>query len=437
MQGYDVLWMPGTDHAGIATQAVVERRLRDEEKKTRHDLGREELVQRIWQWKDQYEKRILGQLGELGCSCDWQRTRFTLDPVCAAPCAPPSFNMFKDGLIFRGKRLVNWDAQLQTSVADDEVENVKQKGKFYYFRYPVLSAASGSLDHVLIGTTRPETMLGDTAVAVHPEPARELDRRERDLETALAKAGDKDARDIQERLDRLRRRREEMLPHLEKLAEMARAGTILELPLLGRKLPLIADRYADPEKGTGAVKITPAHDYNDYAVWERHKDTGPPINILHPDGSINDNGRGEFRGRAFSYAGLDRTEARRRVVDGPAGTRPVRPRGGHREHHPAQRPQQDADRAVPVGSMVRAHGRRRRTGGPGPARHRCREGRPGPVHPRALCQDLSRLARREARLVHQPAAVVGPSHSHLVRQLPRERVETPLRRPRRRDVAAR
>ena len=144
MQGYDTLWMPGTDHAGIATQAVVERRLRDEEKKTRHDLGREELVQRIWQWKDQYEKRILGQLSELGCSCDWQRTRFTLDPMCARAVRTTFFKMFKDGLIFRGKRLVNWDAQLQTSVADDEVENVKQKGKFYYFRYPVLSGASGT-----------------------------------------------------------------------------------------------------------------------------------------------------------------------------------------------------------------------------------------------------------------------------------------------------
>src|SRR6185437_15983837 len=148
------------------------------------------------------------------------------------------------------------------------------------------------------------------AVAVHPEPARELDKRERELETSLEKANEKDAREIREQLEKLRRRREEMLPHLEQLAEMARAGTILELPLVGRKIPLLADRYADPEKGTGAVKITPAHDYNDYAVWERHKDSGEPINILQPDGSINDNGRGEFRGRTFSYTGLDRAQAR-------------------------------------------------------------------------------------------------------------------------------
>jgi valyl-tRNA synthetase len=195
------------------------------------------------------------------------------------------------------------------------VENVKQKGKFYYFRYPVLARGPGTLDHVLIGTTRPETMLGDTAVAVHPEPARELDKRERELEANLAKASEKDTREIHERLERLRRRRADMLPHLEQLAELARAGTILELPLIGRKIPLIADRYADPEKGTGAVKITPAHDYNDYAVWERHRNTGEPINILNPDGSINDKGKGEFRGRAFSYSGLDRMDARRKVVE--------------------------------------------------------------------------------------------------------------------------
>ena len=137
MQGYNALWMPGTDHAGIATQAVVERRLREEEKKTRHDLGREELVQRIWQWKDQYEARILGQLRELGCSCDWQRTRFTLDPICARAVRHTFFNMFRDGLIFRGKRLVNWDTHLQTAVADDEIFHETVKGGFWTFRYPV------------------------------------------------------------------------------------------------------------------------------------------------------------------------------------------------------------------------------------------------------------------------------------------------------------
>src|ERR1700677_1606063 len=137
MQGYNVLWMPGTDHAGIATQAMVERRIREEENKTRRDLGREELVRRIWTWKEQYEKRILGQLRELGASCDWQRTRFTLDPICARAVRQTFFSMFRDGYIFRGKRLVNWDTQLQTSVADDETYPETIKGGFWTFRYPV------------------------------------------------------------------------------------------------------------------------------------------------------------------------------------------------------------------------------------------------------------------------------------------------------------
>ncbi len=170
MQGYNALWMPGTDHAGIATQAVVERRLREEEKKTRHDLGREELVKRIWQWKDQYEKRILGQLGELGCSCDWQRTRFTLDPICVRAVRTTFFKMFQDGLIYRGKRLVNWDTQLQTSVADDETFNETVRAASGRFRYPVKELRAVSI--IRFSTTRPETMLGDTAVAVHPSDER-------------------------------------------------------------------------------------------------------------------------------------------------------------------------------------------------------------------------------------------------------------------------
>src|SRR6266852_6373397 len=164
MQGYNALWMPGTDHAGIATQAVVERRLRDEEKKTRYDLGREELVRRIWQWKDQYEARILGQLRALGCSCDWARTRFTFDAGCSRAVRVTFFNWFRDAYIYRGKRLVNWDTQLQTSVADDETYDETIKGGFWTFRYPV----KDSTEQIRFSTTRPETMLGDTAVAVHP-----------------------------------------------------------------------------------------------------------------------------------------------------------------------------------------------------------------------------------------------------------------------------
>src|SRR3954454_16329820 len=162
MQGYNALWMPGTDHAGIATQAVVERLVFQQEKKTRHDLGRDELVKRIWQWKDKYEARILGQLRELGASCDWQRTRFTLDPICARAVRMTFFKMFKDGLIFRGKRLVNWDAHLQTSVADDETYTEETKGGFWTFKYPVkgepgASAPGGAQEFIRFSTTRPET----------------------------------------------------------------------------------------------------------------------------------------------------------------------------------------------------------------------------------------------------------------------------------------
>src|SRR5437899_853025 len=255
MQGFNALWVPGTDHAGIATQAVVERRLREEEKKSRHDLGREELVRRIWQWKDQYEARILRQLRELGCSCDWARTRFTLDPICVRAVRHTFFDLFKDGLIYRGKRLVNWDTQLQTAVADDEIYHETVKGGFWTFRYPV----KGGNEFIRISTTRPETMLGDTAVAVHPD-----DPRYRHL-----------------------------------------IGKTVTIPLVNREIPIIADGLlVDPTLGTGCVKVTPAHDHNDYACGQRHK--LPMINILNPDGTINENG-----GR---FAGLDRYQAREAVT---------------------------------------------------------------------------------------------------------------------------
>jgi valyl-tRNA synthetase len=251
MQGYNALWVPGTDHAGIATQAVVERRVKEEEGKSRRDLGREELVRRIWQWKDQYEKRILGQLRQLGCSCDWERTRFTLDETCARAVRVTFFKMFRDGLIYRGKRLVNWDTQLQTSVADDETFTETVKGGFWTFRYPV----KGSNEFIRFSTTRPETMLGDTAVAVHPN-----DERYRHL-----------------------------------------IGKTVTIPLVNRDIPIIADGLlVKKELGTGAVKVTPAHDANDYACGVRHK--LPLINILNPDGTINENGG--------PYAGMDRYIAR-------------------------------------------------------------------------------------------------------------------------------
>src|SRR5262245_44214569 len=219
MQGFNTLWMPGTDHAGIATQAVVERRLFEEEKKTRHDLGREGLIQRIWDWKDKYEARILGQLRQLGCSCDWQRTRFTLDDQCARAVREWFFRLFKDGKIYRGKRLVNWDTFLQTAVSDDEVFHEAVKGHFWHFKYPVIKSdlRPGEPEFVTIATTRPETMLGDTAVAVHPDPEAAFNAASAALREKLIAATDKDKGALEEQMDLQLERRAKFLPQLVKL----------------------------------------------------------------------------------------------------------------------------------------------------------------------------------------------------------------------------
>lgn len=304
MQGFNALWMPGTDHAGIATQAVVERRLREEEGLDRHALGREKLVERIWQWKKDYEARILSQLKQMGCSCDWRRTRFTLDEMCARAVRQTFFSMFKDNLIFRGKRLVNWDTYLQTAVADDEVYHDTIKGHFWHFRYPVIDPQPGEPTHVTIATTRPETMLGDTAVAVHPDPSSALDKAERELREKLAQAPAKEKSEIQKQLDDLADRRQNRLPELIKLRDMAKAGRKLMLPLANREIPLIADMWAKPELGSGCVKITPAHDENDYQVWQRHKEIGA-INIMAPDGTLNENVPEKYRGLKMHTKGRE------------------------------------------------------------------------------------------------------------------------------------
>jgi len=260
MQGRVALWMPGTDHAGIATQAVVERRMLEEEGKTRHDIGREALVQRIWKWKNEYEARILNQLKQIGSSCDWRRVRFTLDDVCSRAVRRTFFRMFCDGLVYRGKRLVNWDTYLQTAVADDEVFHEDVAGHFWTMNYPVVdSTGNPTGERISFSTTRPETMLGDSAVCVHPADERY---------TSLI-------------------------------------GRTVMIPVIGRIIPIIADPLlADRNLGTGAVKVTPAHDPNDYACGLRNG--LPMINILNSNGTINENG-GE-------YCGLDRIEARKRVV---------------------------------------------------------------------------------------------------------------------------
>jgi valyl-tRNA synthetase len=259
MQGYDALWMPGTDHAGIATQAVVEKRVREEEGKTRHDLGREALVERIWAWKDEYEARILSQLRLMGCSCDWDRTRFTFDEGCSRAVRETFFRLFRAGKIYRGKRLVNWDTQLRTAVADDETYYEEVQGQLWTITYPVAGSAAG--EFLPVATTRPETMLGDTAVAVHPD--------------------------------------DERYKHL--------IGRMVDLPLTGRQIPIIADPIlVDPKFGTGCVKVTPAHDPNDYQTGLRHG--LPMINLLEPDGTFNENA-------GAAYAGLPIKAVRKRVVE--------------------------------------------------------------------------------------------------------------------------
>ncbi len=255
MQGYEALWLPGIDHAGIATQNVVERELREKEGKTRHDLGRAAFLERVWQWKEEYGDIILQQKRRLGDSCDWSRTRFTMDEGFTRAVQEAFIRLYNEGLIYRGNYLVNWCPVDQTALSDEEVDNVEQDGHLWYIRYPLVDGSG----YVTIATTRPETMLGDTAVAVHPE-----DERYRHL-----------------------------------------IGKKVRLPLIGREIPIIADEHVRRDFGAGALKITPGHDKNDFEIGQRHG--LPLINIMNPDGTINENGG--------PYAGLDRFEARQRIVE--------------------------------------------------------------------------------------------------------------------------
>ena len=306
MRGDSTLWQAGTDHAGIATQQVVETRLLELEKKSRHDVGREELVRRIWQWKDQYQKRIVVQQQRMGCSCDWDRQRFTMDAVCARAVRYTFFRMFAEGLIYRGDRLVNWDCSLQTAVADDELYKATVRGHFWHLRYPVIDPQPGEPTHIVVATTRPETMLGDTAVAVHPAPREGLAAAVAKARAKLASSPQKEKADAEAEFAQLEERVRTHLEPLERIAAMARDGRKIRLPLLDREIPLILDEWAKPELGSGCVKITPAHDPNDYEVWSRHKDAIGIVNVLAPDGTINAAGG--------AYQGLDRFVARKQVV---------------------------------------------------------------------------------------------------------------------------
>ncbi len=255
MNGRDALWQPGTDHAGIATQMVVERQLA-EQGKTRHDLGREGFIERVWEWKAESGGAITRQLRRLGASLDWPRERFTMDKGLDLAVRKAFVTLHKEGLIYRDKRLVNWDPKLHTAISDLEVEQREVKGKMWHLRYPVKGEEGVFLT---VATTRPETMLGDSGVAVHPE--------------------------------------DERYKHL--------IGKCVVLPLVGREIPIVGDAYADPEKGTGAVKITPAHDFNDFEVGKRHN--LPLINVLDRDAHLND-------AAPEAYRGLDRFVARERIL---------------------------------------------------------------------------------------------------------------------------
>ncbi|MCG3201385.1 MAG: Valine--tRNA ligase [Gammaproteobacteria bacterium] len=254
MSGRDTLWQPGTDHAGIATQMVVERQLALEGK-SRHELGREAFVARVWKWKEQSGSTIARQLRRLGSSLDWSRDRFTMDEGLSQAVTEVFVRLYDEGLVYRGQRLVNWDPVLHTAISDLEVLAEEENGSLWHLRYPL----AGGGGHLVVATTRPETMLGDAAVAVHPDD---------------------------ERYQRL-------------------IGRRVELPLTGRTLPIIADEYVDPLFGTGCVKITPAHDFNDYAVGQRHG--LPLINVFTPDAAINDEAPERYRG-------MDRFKARKQIL---------------------------------------------------------------------------------------------------------------------------
>ncbi|MDP1628158.1 valine--tRNA ligase [Parvibaculum sp.] len=275
MRGKDVLWQPGLDHAGIATQMIVERQLEGEGNVRRRDMGRDAFIERVWKWKGESGGTIIGQLRRLGASCDWSRERFTLDDGLSKAVLKVFVELYREGLIYRDKRLVNWHPELQTAVSDLEVENIEVKGHFWHFRYPLADgvtyewplfdeegnpAGSETRNYIVVATTRPETMLGDTGVAVNPE-----DERYKSL-----------------------------------------IGKFVELPLVGRRIPIVGDEHADPEQGSGAVKITPAHDFNDFEVGKRQG--LEQINILNPDGKLNDE-------VPEPYRGMDRFKARKKVVE--------------------------------------------------------------------------------------------------------------------------
>ncbi len=250
LQGYSALWLPGSDHASIATEVKVLQRMRAEEGLEKEDVGREAFLDRVWDWKEEFGGKITEQCRRLGDSCDWSRERFTMDETCSKAVKAFFVDLYKKGLIYKGNRLINWCPDCGTSLSDAEVEHEDVNGKYWYFRYPGADGSEG----IIVATSRPETMFGDVAVAVHPD-----DERYKDL-----------------------------------------VGKNVILPLVGREIPVVADPYPDPEKGTGAVKITPAHDFNDFEVGERHG--FEPVSCIDEEAKMT--------AEAGKYEGMDRYECR-------------------------------------------------------------------------------------------------------------------------------
>ena len=372
MRGRDVLWQPGTDHAGIATQMVVERQLMERQEPGRRDMGRAKFLERVWQWKAESGGVIVNQLKRLGASCDWSRERFTMDEGLSRAVAKVFVELHREGLIYKDKRLVNWDPKLLTAISDLEVQQIEVKGSLWYLRYPIEGKTFNPDDastFIVVATTRPETMLGDTAVAVHPD--------------------------------------NERLGHL--------IGQHVILPLVGRRIPIIGDDYADPEKGSGAVKITPAHDFNDFEVGKRHG--LPQISVLDQEGcmALVDNedylrglpeGASQF---AEEFHNVERFAARKRIV-----TR-LEEFGFLEKIEPNTHAVPHGDRSGVVIEPyltdqwyvdAKTHGAARDRGGA--------LGRDD-VRAEELGKDLFRVDGEHPALVHFPPALVGPPDPGLVR----------------------
>ena len=347
MQGYEALWMPGTDHAGIATQIKVEEELRKNEGLTRYDLGREKFLERVWDWKHKYGDRIVEQQKKLGASCDWDRARFTMDEGCSRAVREAFCELYDKGLIYKGSRIINWCPHCLTALSDAEVEYQDKPGHLWYIRYPL---ADGSGD-LVVATTRPETMMGDTGVAVNPE--------------------------------------DERFKHL--------VGKTCILPIMNREIPIVADEYVELGFGTGAVKMTPAHDPNDFEVGLRHN--LEVIRCIDDDGKINENGG--------PYNGMDRYECRKAIVkDLEEQGYLIKTEDYSHNVGTCYRCHNDVEPLISAQWFVKMAPL---------AKEALRVVNDGEVqvHPRAVHQDLHQLDGERPRLVHLPPALVGPPDPRL------------------------